>query len=352
MCQEEEEITDFDEYLNSIGIADDTIDDVKEIIDFRSPPIVNELSLQPEEPGAGESVVVTADIVSTLMNGNEKIFEAFLYYSTDYGDSWKKEPMENSRDDGRTWIGTIPGQPSGTDVIYGVQAVSIFEEMYIELVCQAGKREFVDGVNSISDECKDTGDSEICNNKYPLGCMFPMTVSPKDVSEFGETTKSISAGIDFKSTRIGYDEEKVYFNLRFKDKVSAGSLSPMNANIFVAGWLNPDKPGVGTGLEAVFRKGAIIMYTPILNTDGRCVIYQLKYGMTMEADKNTGYCDIIDDQVVFSVNKDYFEPNPSGVQEFIFLSFTMEKQGEDGVSFKDNSLFTRVSFIDREYTVR
>ncbi|HOC94163.1 MAG TPA: hypothetical protein PKH33_17570 [bacterium] len=122
-------------FLSNLGLSTDDMDKIKNLIDGRSQPTATNITVSPENPTADEPVSITATIVTPRRPNGEEVYEAYINYSTDAGKTMSIINMNKETEDGNVWIGVIPGQPSGTNLIFGIQAVNTFDEMYVETFC-------------------------------------------------------------------------------------------------------------------------------------------------------------------------------------------------------------------------
>jgi hypothetical protein len=83
---------------------------------FQGPPIISEVTINPQAPGTGESVTVTAKVRD--LNGVE---EVKLYYKVGSG-SFTSGVMTGSGD---LFSATIPAQEAGSTVQYYIEASNV-----------------------------------------------------------------------------------------------------------------------------------------------------------------------------------------------------------------------------------
>jgi hypothetical protein len=152
-----------------------------------------------------------------------------------------------------------------------------------------------------------------------------------------------------KSTRIGFTQDRVLMTINTQGKVSPGRLSPTAANIYVAGWLNPDISSGDTGIEAILRQGAVVIYAP-LNISTKCGLYYFK-GSEVVSDNRSAVCAPDENRLIISVDRKAFKDNPSRTLEFMFMTFVMTQINPSDVDLKDISLSTRVAYRKRGYRV-
>ena len=331
------------DYLVGLGLSRDTLEDIEDIIEHRAMPIVKDVVIEPEAPEADEPVTVSAVVVTPPEMSGDKISDVYLDYSIDGGEEWNRVIMDQDGEDVRMWSGTIPGQPSGTDVIYGIQALNYMDELSVEAVCRTGDDIFAEsGVSS--EECEGEKNPELCEALRPHGCMFPMSVSAEEFKLYEDDISDIPEDMNIRSTRIGYDDENIYIELSVEGEVSPGQMSPTDIHIYVAAWLNPDKKKRGADLDSILEQGAAVISIPLNPTD-KCAVYSV-HGATLFVDNQSVSCALSDNRVVYTVRREVLEPNPSRTMEFLFMTLSQQSLSLPDVALKDASLFTRVSFMD------
>lgn len=338
------------DYLSSLGLSRETSDDIKDVIESRHTPIIRKVTMSPEEPGENEPVTVTATVVVPPEMIGGETDSVSIYYSVDWGENWEKIDMEQDGDDDRIWTGEIPGQPSGSEIIWGLQASNYFDETTIEAVCTLEDGVYPEDYDEMSEACVDDKNPELCHASSPIGCMFPMSVNPEDFNQYKDENSDIPDDLNIRTARVGFDDETLYLDMMVEGNVTPGQLSPTDIHIYVAGWLNPDLAGSEQGFEAILKQGAAMLYAPLNPTD-KCAIYHLKAGALLEIDKESGSCEAFANHLILSIDRKIFEPNPSKSLEFAFLSLTQRQLSIPDVELEDNSIFTKVVLTDRYYSI-
>ncbi len=335
-------------FFSSIGIKNADLDKIKEIIDTRMSPIVKSVALSPEKPGDNEPVSVTAVIITPDKPNGEEVYEAYVNYSIDDGQTFQAVEMDRSSDRGDTWTGTIPGQPSGTNVIYGIQAVNAFDETYVETLCEtdSGKQDII---KYAAENCKDVKIAGFCDAKKPIGCLFPMSISSDKFDSVLEDKSKIPAGLYITSTRTGFNENELFLDINAKGDISGGTYSPTDIYVYVAGWLNSDKLTSKTGIDAILEQGAIILYAP-LNYTNKCALYSMR-GTDPVADIQSVKCEPHGNQLTLSINRKAIGDNSSRTLDFIFMTFEMTRITPVDVDLKDITLFTKSVYKERSFQV-
>ena len=243
--------------LRNLGLPEDLILDVKELVDDRTPPMVEDVVVEPQAPAAGEPVRVSARIFAKGRSRNAPVFDAAVLYSTDGGATWQRALMENRSRDDRIWSGEIPGMAAGTEVLYGIQAFSVNDEMYVEVVCdpQEDARPAPDPDTAA---CAGADNPELCALTMPSGCMFPVSFEEDDLVRYEDERVEITPSLDFRNGYAGHRDARVFMHMRFKDHVTHGSLSPPNLQFYVLGWLNPDLATAEQGIDAILKQGGVV----------------------------------------------------------------------------------------------
>lgn len=336
------------ETLRNLGLPDDLILDLKNLVDERVPPVARDVEFAPESPGDGEPVTVSARIFAMGRSRNTPVFEAAILYSTDGGAMWLREDMERAPGDDRAWSGTIPGQPSGTRVLFSIQALGVNDEMYIEAACeQSGVPPMPGGPAA----CEGADNPALCALRTPYDCAFPLSVSENDLVSYEDDRSLIAQSLDFRSGHVAFGDGRVYLQAQFKDSVTHGTISPPNLQFYVAGWLNPDKATMERGLDAILKQGGAVIFAiqPLFH---ECTIYQIAGGASLDSDATTGTCARDGDTLTMSVPMSAIEPNPSHELEFVFITLSQAGPNMTDLKLRDASLFTRVRAAGQGYTVK
>lgn len=307
--------------LNNLGISHEDLDEIKDLIDERSHTVIQDITLSPEQPAANQPVTVTAAIFTQNKPFGEEIWSAAINYSTDGGLTMFHSPMEKQSQNGNLWTGTIPAQSAGAQVIYGLQAVTIFDEMYVETMCPSTGGRQID-YDAVSPECKNHDNVFYCEAQRPRECLFPMSMSSEKYASNTLNGKTIPEDLRMLSTRVGYNDTRVFLQLDVKGQVTSGTYSPMNAHVYVAGWLNPDTSASETGVSAILKQGAVVIYAP-LNPTNKCALYFLRAGTDLITDNRSVTCESMGSHLLISIDREAINSNPSRTLEFMFMTFRM-----------------------------
>jgi hypothetical protein len=335
--------------LRNLGLPDELILDLKDLVDERTPPTVQDVVVEPENPGPDEPVRVSARIYSVGSARNTPIFEAWILYTTDNGGTWERVPMDQVPGADRMWTGEIPGQPQGAEVQFSLQAFSVNDEMYIEAMCQA-----TEGIPPAPDQappaCAEDDYPDICALQLPYDCVFPLSVSEEDLVTYKEDRVAVTPSMDFRNGRVAVRDGRIYLQMNFKDDVTHGTMSPPDLQYYVMGWLNPDKATLERGLDAILKQGGVVIYAmPTLFRE--CTIYQVLGGGSLDSDATSGTCRAQGPMLEISIPISVVEPNPSRELEFIVVTLSQAGPNMVNLKLRDTSLFTRMRYVQRGYTV-
>ncbi len=343
-AQESSDWASMSNYLHQLGISREDADRVKDAIDNRAFPTVDKVEISPASPRENEPVTVSAVIEKARKRETAEVWEAFINYTADGGASFSRIRMERTSSSGDVWKGVIPGQPSGTEIMFGIHAVNAFDEAYVENFCAV---EVVVGAMSKEADCR--ADTLDCPALRPSGCLFPMSIPHNRLDGAAFEYSGAPESLFIRSSRVGFSQDRVLMTVNTQGRVSPGRLSPTAANIYVAGWLNPDISSGDTGMEAILRQGAVVIYAP-LNISNKCALYYF-HGSEVVADNKSAVCAADENRLAISVDRKAFKDNPSRTLEFMFMTFVMTQINPADVELADISLITRVAYRKRGYRV-
>jgi hypothetical protein len=207
----------------------DVVSIIKDILSPAIPPYIGAVTIDPEEPAAGEAVTVTASITTLALFEDEAVTsvdEAFLYYSTDGGDSWEEVEMEEDGDN--LWVGEIEGQDSGAEVLYYLRAVSDVGDMDFEI---AGKDITIDyGVSQAIE----------LHSALNKGNDFE---NLQTIIEDKDDAVSPDPQVNFETVAMGSDDDNLYIRINTEDEMDGGKMSPLNANAYISLFIDFDPDG-------------------------------------------------------------------------------------------------------------
>ena len=196
------------------------------------PPWVGMVDYEPQNPGPGDVVTVTASI-SPIVITEEKlsdVSEAILYYSTDGGETWEEESMD-SDDSEELWTAEIPEQEDGTTVDFYVRAYTDVGDLDVEVQ----DNEIVLGI----------GLSQ--NTAIPDVLNMPGYDPDSDDSPFEhltlivedtDTNTDMAPAANIQELRMGYDDDSIYIRLKMEDELDGGQAAPLNARAYMGLFIN------------------------------------------------------------------------------------------------------------------
>ncbi len=182
------------------------------------PPEIHKVSISPEKPTENEDIEVVAEIYNDWNVTDDETVEAYIYYSTDEGKSWEEVEMEQDGNDDKKWVAVIPGQKSGTKIIYYLTASDSSGNVITELPCKVTNWP--------------------PTKEKPELCLFK---GAKDDDPVDDEAELIKDDLDIMETYVGYDDDAIYLKTVVQGKVDQGSASPMKINAYAGIILNPDK---------------------------------------------------------------------------------------------------------------
>lgn len=168
-------------------------------------PVVEDVKIAPEEPGANDNVTVAAKIYNDCEKTETFTTSAEVVYSLDNEESWKKTAMKKDYRDERIWRGVIPAQPSGTQVKYYLRAVDSSGNITMELPASIQK--------TVSPEA---------GEQFFL---YDFLSDMDDPPPLGDE-------LDIKSVSVGYDGDNIFGKIEVYGKISKGTISPPHINAY------------------------------------------------------------------------------------------------------------------------
>lgn len=188
-----------------------------------SPPIIDNVVIEPLQPTSKDEVKVTATIYSDSSVTEDKPTAATLLYSVDKeGKNWEKVDMEQSESDEKIWQAVIPSQENGTMVRYFIQAS--------------------DTSNTIASESPGTVtvQSEKPDEWLPSDYQMALVSDDEDDDE-----KAVPDHLDLRKIYAGYDEKYFYVKIIMQGNIPTASgecatqpLYYLQAGNLDKGWLH------------------------------------------------------------------------------------------------------------------
>ncbi|MFH1540097.1 MAG: hypothetical protein ABIH66_14175 [bacterium] len=325
-------------------------DTIENLLSTRWPPVVDDVTLDPEEPAEDEEVTITVTTKVVSNESTDYTSEAVVVYSTDGGETWDEIELEEGDDD-TEWIGTFPGFESGTEVIYGIRAVDSSDNVYVELPCEPA--EWPPADEYIEEDCVAEEDFSACGGNLPRYCMFPMS---KD-DEGDDEDSVVPADLDFWESRVGQSEDKYYADLVVEGKIYEGTISPMDIYLYAVLIINPDK-GEAESIGEILDKGIVLAYVPNIDIAGgmlppgadKCMIIW-KEGNDAAFDNDSITCKKKKNHLFIDFDKEMAFDNPSEYLTWVMINGHATNidpfEGKPG----NFTHFTNVSTISRSFTV-
>lgn len=180
------------------------------------PPIIRTVRHAPVNPQENDEVVVTADVGRiNFVEDFEYIDSVTLYYSKDFAETFVEVGMDQG-DNERFWTGTIPPCDDGTEVIYYIKAVDTVGNVAMVMP----------PINSMTSEWYSM-DDEAFETAVPQDYTFKM------FDHEDKPDNEVPSDLDVLSASFGYDDDSYYFRYTFDSKPLPGTMSPIDANVYV-----------------------------------------------------------------------------------------------------------------------
>jgi hypothetical protein len=304
------------------------------------PPIIGKVTQTPQSPKAGEDVTVTAEIYNDVEKTDDTTVSATLRYSTDDGKTWQEiEMTQGEGEKEKEWKAVIPGQPSGTKVIYYVSGIDTSGNLATEMP----------GKNSVW--------PPTAENK-------PLLAAP--VTDPDDAENLVKNDLDYLEFAIGHDDKYVYGSMKVQGKINEGVLSPPSINAYVVGMLNPDR-----GEDIL--KGVAMAYAPLAMQIGATAFGMSKPYLVIDERIQTTqsvapyYSEMDPDMVpvgntlYWRILKSAFGKNPSNWCKFLVASGSLNTTDLSGLiqNFSLSSLtigdaapYIAAYWNSHEYTVK
>ncbi|MFH1537762.1 MAG: hypothetical protein ABIH66_02305 [bacterium] len=176
------------------------------------PPFIKDVWHEPEAPGVGDGITVYAEIfrLNLTPDSMEYVEEAYLEYSTDGGETWEEVEMYEVEDEANTWSGEIPALEEAGEVLYRIRAADSAGNMVLEKPYP------------IEEDAESLSDLE-------LGL---------EIEDEDESDEQIPSYLNILSTGFDYDDDYYYFHQEFESKPDQGTISPIDANVYILAMIN------------------------------------------------------------------------------------------------------------------
>jgi hypothetical protein len=322
-------------------------DRIEDLLATRFPPQLKSVTIEPEAPAADEAITVTAEISNDSEVTEDETTEAYIFFSIDGGESWEEVEMES--DDDKTWTGEIPGQESGTDVIWGIRAVDSSGNFYTDVPCQMA--EAPGGADYIAKDCLAEDIAQCEEDMLPMTCMV---AAANDETPIDDDDSFAPPDFDYQNFHIGYDKDKIYLDLTVQGKVSDGKVAPMSINIYAAVLINVDKAGNSTDLNELLNAGAALVHAPLAKIAGGLVkpcFYGYSQGGTFAQDEKSIACNPEGSHLFFTIDRKAIKDNKSGLFQFLAADGRVTSISPVTFAVYDMTRVSQVNLNPRSFTV-
>lgn len=323
---------------------------IEDMLSTRWPPLVEDVTLDPEEPTEEDEVEITVTTPPTSDESTDYTSEAVVVYSTDDGETWDEIELEEGEDE-TEWSGTFPTFESGTEVLYSIRAVDSSDNVYVELACEP--EEWPPSDDYVDEDCIVEEDYSACETSLPRDCMFPMA---KD-DEGDDEDSVVPADLDIWETRVGHSEDEMYLDLAVEGKIYAGTISPMD--IYLYAWVvkNPDM-GEAETIEDLLEKGIAVAYIPNIEIGGGAIpagasdcTIAWQEGSEAAFDSDNVECKKKRNHLLISFQKEMAFDNPSEYLTFVAVNGHLTELSVDAAHVGNFTHFTNARMISRSFTV-
>ncbi len=202
---------------------------------LRSAPVIEQVTVEPQQPGAGVPVVVRARISHQPFSEPAQVAAALLRVSTDAGSTWQEFPMTQvspAPADPKTpgeWEVGVGGWPAGTGVVMCVTATSTLGSAAVQL--EAAPAPWPPTPERLTLVMGDPDDLDI--------------MAPDDS--------------DILECRCGWDGENVIVGMRVQGSFDHYVLSQVQTGFAAAAFLDPDREANLSPTE-----GRMLAFLPVL----------------------------------------------------------------------------------------
>ena len=324
-------------------------DKITTLLSTRYPPELKEINLSNATPAADEAVTVTIKVYNDTKVTEDETSAVYLEYTTDGGKTWQQ--LETATDDNKTWTAEIPGQPSGTEVMYAVKAVDSSGNYFMDVPC---KTDSFPPEGYVEASCVESDDiNAACANAVPIACMMPMS---RDDDPLNDEDDAIPKDADFLDYRVGYNDTDIFVDMAAEDKITQGSASPMDIRAYAAVIVNPDKGAKGADLDTLLTMGGFVLEAPLAKIAGGMVkpcFYGYNKGGTFIQDEKGVDCSMKGKHVSFSIKRAALGANPSNqITLFTFDGHITSISPIAGAAWDNNHWTTLNMTEERKYTVQ
>ena len=331
------------------GLPPELAEKVQLLLSTRFPPNITSISIEPDSPAADEAVVITASISNDAKVTDDETTDAFVQYSVDGGETWEEVEMDQGADR-KTWTAEIPGQPSGTEVMYLIRARDTSSNITTDMPCPIESLPYDGYLDKTCDGAEDL--TAACAPALPIGCVISMA---RDETPIDDEDNLIPKHFDMIDYRAGYNDEYLFFDLVTEGKQGPGSASPMDMRIYAVVIANPDRGNKGTDLDSVITQGVAVLYLPLANITGglvkSCFVGYMK-GNDFIQDEGAVTCEQTGNDLFLRVKRSSIGANPSQMLTAIALNGSIKSISPIAGQPYDISQWTTFNFENRKYTVQ
>lgn len=287
------------------------------------PPEVRDVTLAPQAPTADRPTTVRAAILNDPNKSDDETVRSWMMYSADGGGEWETAEMARLGDK-TTWTADLPPFPRKTEVLLGFRAEDTSGNVYAETPC-------------------------LVRTWPPEGdpCMFELA---DDAEPADGDSSEIQNDSDILAVRAGVDEENLFFEIEFQDRIASGTATPLFAGAYGVAVRNPDT-GNPTDLTT---QGFVAVWIPLAEAAGRpgCVIIRKqKEDLIFDAK----FIECMTDggsRLWFRIGKRAIGDNPSRYVKTVAAAGAFTNfDPPDGI-IRDRTPVSTIRFRDRRFTVK
>lgn len=275
------------------------------------PPMLERHIFEPENPGPDDEITVTALIRNNHLITDSETLDATFYYSYDGGESWYEQELEELG--GGEWTTTIAPIGAPVTLYYLFTAVDDLGNYYLE-------------IPSTPIDWESQSDAPFFitvedNNSVPA-------VAPDN--------------LDITSVSIGYDGTHYYFNINVEGEISGGTITPLEANLYHAGFFLPDNRGVALNPDLVLGYSELASFF----TMPEIALYDIDRAMSEVESADPQYY-VRDNSLFMRINRMHIDEGKCAYMRMIFG--TARRNSRELTSYEpiDVSVFNNVMICNR-----
>ncbi|HOC90807.1 MAG TPA: hypothetical protein PKH33_00420 [bacterium] len=192
--------------------------DAEKIAQFMKyiPPIISSVRFYPADPGPDDAVKVVARVGRLKLSDDdfETMDEVKLFYSTDGGETWESADMVED-EDGLEWEGEIPPLGAAGGVAF-----------------------YVSATDTAGNIARVMSPEDTMPGWEPGGPGSPFDYLDLIFEHEEADPREIPAYMDVRAVWFGYDDDKFYFRVEFKEQPRPGTVAPLDANVYLFALVN------------------------------------------------------------------------------------------------------------------